>query len=489
MSSIIKDIVVRTNGELYIGVVGSVRSGKSTFIRKFIEKKVLPYVSENKDKIIDELPQSSSGKTIMTVEPKFVPSIPANITIENDINLSVRLVDCVGYVLKDSKGYINEDGTMKLVKTPWFVDDIPFIEAATLGTRKVMENHSHLGIVMTSDGSFGDFSREDYEAKETEIIEEMKKLNKPFMIVLNTVEPNNEKTTKLIENLKTKYNVNVLAIDVESMNETDIDNILKEALDEFDITRLNVSAPSWISNLSDSNEYKMVFKNHVSQVTGEYRKFKDVCNIMEYFKKCEMFTTVEVTSVNSGTGEVELSLECSDELYDEVLKSIIGDALDDKGLFITFLEECKEAKNEYFKYKAAIESVKNTGYGIATPLLEEMTLDEPSIVKQGGRYGIKLRALAPSIHMFKVDVESVFEPIIGTEEQSNKLLEKIMSDYDDNPNTIWTSEIFGRKLSEVVNDGVKAKLYLVPDNIQAKLRDCMEKIVNKGKGGLLAIIL
>jgi len=489
MSSTMKDIVSRTNGELYIGVVGVVRSGKSTFIRKFMETKVLPYVTVDKDKIVDELPQSAAGKAIMTVEPKFVPSNPANITIENEINLNVRLVDCVGYVINSAKGYVNEDGTMKLVKTPWFTDEIPFIEAASVGTKKVMENHSHIGLVLTADGSFNDFTRKEYEEVEEKLVEEMKNLNKPFVLVLNTTEPNSEKTKNLVSELEEKYNVSVIAVDVKELSEKDIDRILKEALNEFDITKLNISAPTWLSNLNDENEYKLMFNNYLKQATGQYRKFKDVNNILLYLKQCELFEDVTITSIDSGTGEIDMMLSCSEDLYQDILKQLVGPAIDDKGEFIKFLEEAVEAKNEYFKYKAAIESVKNTGYGISTPVLEEMLLDEPSIVKQGSRYGIKLRALAPSIHMIKVDVESTFEPIIGTEEQSNKLLEKIMSDYESDHNSIWSSEIFGRKLSEVVNDGVKAKLYLMPDDVQVKMRDCMEKIVNKGKGGLLAIVL
>lgn len=489
MSSTMKDIVSRTNGELYIGVVGSVRSGKSTFIRKFMETKVLPHIVGDKDKIIDELPQSSAGKQIMTVEPKFVPSNPANITIENEINLNVRLVDCVGYILKSSKGYMNEDGSMKLVKTPWFIDEIPFSEAATLGTKKVMENHSHIGLVITSDGSFSDFDRNEYEEVEEKLVEEMKSLNKPFVLVLNTTEPNSEQTNVLVKTLEDKYNISVIPVNVNSLTENDIDNILREALNEFDITKLNINAPSWLSNLNDNNEYKILFNDYLKQATGQYRKFKEVNKILLYFKQCELFEDAVITSIDSGTGEVEMTLECNDDLYQDILKQLVGDAIEDKGEFIKFLEEAVEARNEYIKYKSALESVKETGYGICTPVLDEMVLDEPSIVKQGSRYGIKLRALAPSIHMFKVDVESTFEPIIGTEEQSNKLLEKIMADYESDHNSIWSSEIFGRKLSEVVNDGVKAKLYLMPDDVQTKMRDCMEKIVNKGKGGLLAIVL
>ena len=288
MSSTMKDIVSRTNGELYIGVVGSVRSGKSTFIRKFMETKVLPYVNEDKNKIIDELPQSSAGKTIMTVEPKFVPSNPANIIIENEINLNVRMVDCVGYVLKSSKGYANEDGTPKLVKTPWFMDEIPFLEAATLGTRKVMENHSHIGIVITSDGSFTEFRRDEYEEVEYEIVEEMKKLNKPFVVVMNTKEPNSDNVKYLCEQLTIKYEVTVLPVNVNEMSENDIDCILKESLNEFDITKLNINAPNWLTNLSEENEYKITFDSYIKQATGQYRKFKEVNSILSYLKECEL---------------------------------------------------------------------------------------------------------------------------------------------------------------------------------------------------------
>ncbi len=489
MSSTMKSIVSRTNGELYIGVVGSVRSGKSTFIRKFMEIKVLPYVVDDKNKIIDELPQSSAGKNIMTVEPKFVPSNPANIILEDNINLNVRLVDCVGYVIEKSKGYINDDGSPKLVKTPWFTDEIPFMEAASVGTKKVMENHSHIGLIMTSDGSFGDFKRNDYEEVESQLVDEMKQLNKPFVLVVNSNQPNSDSTLLLCEQLKVKYEVSVLAVNVNELTEKDIDLILKEALNEFDITKLSINAPNWLTNLNDANEYKVIFNSYIKQATGQYRKFKEVSEISVYLKECELFEDVQITSIDSGTGEVEITLNCYNKLYEDILQDLVGPCILDKGEFIKFLEDAVEAKNEYFKYKSALESVKNTGYGISTPILEEMVLDEPSIVKQGSRYGIKLRALAPSIHMIKVDVESTFEPIIGTEEQSNKLLEKIMNDYESDHNSIWSSEIFGRKLSEVVNDGVKAKLYLMPDDVQVKMRDCMEKIVNKGKGGLLAIIL
>jgi len=488
--SIIRNVVYRTNGEMYIGVVGSVRSGKSLFIRKFIENKVLPYVSEElKNNIIDELPQSADGRTIMTVEPKFVPANPATITIEKDLKLSVRLVDCVGYIIPSAKGYKNEDQTPRLVKTPWFSENIPFEDAATIGTKKVIENHSHIGILLTSDGSFGEFTRADYEAVEERLVDELINLDKPFVIVLNTTQVNSEKTKVLVEDLTQKYQVSVVPVDVYNMTNSDIDRILKEALNEFDISKLDIKVPNWLTVLDDEHRVKREFNELISDVTGEFRKFKHATLIKEKLSECELFDSVEITNLDSGTGEVTIEIGLSDDLYNKIVEEIIGDAINDRGKFISMLQEAKIAQREYSNYKSALEQVKATGYGIAIPQVENMVLETPEVIKQGSRYGIRLRALAPSIHMIKVNVESSFEPIIGSEEQSKKLLEKLIQDYESNPNEIWNSEIFGRKLSEVVNDGVKAKIYMLPENVQFKVRESLEKIVNKGRGGIIAIIL
>lgn len=490
-NNIIRDVTFRTNGEMFIGVVGPVRSGKSMFIRKFMEIKVLPFVEslDLKNKIIDELPQSAEGKAIMTVEPKFVPSNAVTINVETDLTLSVRLVDCVGYIIPSAKGYSNEDATPRLVRTPWFNENIPFVDAATIGTKKVIENHSNLGILMTSDGSFGEFTRHEYERVEENMVDEMKKLNKPFVIIVNTTSPNSESTKALVKALEEKYEVCVVAINVMDLNNNDIDNILRKALSEFDINELNIKVPSWIQALHDDSPYKKEFNEVIESVTGEFRKFKHIDLIKETLAETEFFDEVRITNIDSATGDVEITIDCSDELYNTIIRDLIGDSIDERGKFITLLQEFTVAKKEYDCYRTALETVKATGYGIAIPTLEDMVLDTPEVVKHGGRYGVKLRAIAPSVHMIKVDVESTFEPIIGTEEQSKKLIETIMLGYEDNPIAIWNSEIFGRKLSEVVNDGIKAKLYLVPENAQQKFRESLEKVVNKGKGGILAIIL
>lgn len=491
MSNVIRDVVYRTNGEMYIGVVGSVRSGKSMFIRKFIQTKVLPLVDSEdlKHKIIDELPQSAEGKAIMTVEPKFVPSTPIQITVDDNLKLNARLVDCVGYIIESAKGYMNEDGTPRLVRTPWFSDNIAFEEAATIGTQKVISNHSHIGILMTSDGSFGEFSRNEYERVEERLVEELKELNKPFVIVLNTTSPNSNNARHLAEDMTNKYGVEVVPVNVMDLTERDIDNILRESLNEFDISKLELKVPTWISALDDSNRYKSEFNALIESITGEYRKFKEASAIRDNLSTYPALKRVEISNIDSGTGVVEITVEFQDGIYDEILSDILGGDIDDKGQFITLLQNFVRAKNEYDKISTALETVRATGYGIATPTTEDMALDTPEIIKQGSRYGIKLRAMAPSIHMIKVNVESSFEPIIGTEEQSKKLLEKIMEEYDEDPNAIWNSEIFGRKLSDVVNDGVKAKLYLFPENLQYKMIESLEKILNKGKGGILVIML
>lgn len=491
MNNVIRDVYYRTNGEMYIGVVGSVRSGKSMFIRKFIQTKVLPFVEDEeiKNKIIDELPQSAEGKAIMTVEPKFVPTTPVQITVEDNLKLNVRLVDCVGYILENAKGYENEDGSPRLVRTPWFSENIAFEDAATIGTQKVITNHSHIGILMTSDGSFGEFTRHDYEDVEDKLVEQLKNLDKPFVIVVNTAEPNSSKTLKLVEELAKKYGVSVIPINVMDLNDRDIDLVLKEALNEFDISKLELKIPTWISALDDCYAKKQTFNEIVSETTGEYRKFKDVQKMRDKLAECDLFSKVEISNIDSGTGEVEITIDFKDELYDEIVNEILGKPIEDKGEYIALLQSFVRAKNEYDKLATAIESVKATGYGIANPDVSDLELDKPEVIKHGSRYGIKLRAIAPSIHLIKVDVESTFEPIIGSEEQSKQLLKKIMDDYDTDPNAMWNSEIFGRKLSEVVNDGIKAKLYLIPENVQYKLRQCLEKIVNKGRGSIIAIIL
>lgn len=489
-SKVFKDVCNRTNGELYIGVVGSVRSGKSMFIRKFIECKVLPFANEDeKNKIIDELPQSAEGKTIMTVEPKFVPTIPSTILVDENVTLNVRLVDCVGYAMKSSKGYESSDGTPRMVKTPWFTETISFLDAAEVGTTKVIENHSNVGVLITSDGSFGEFSRKDYEENEEKIVNKLKSLNKPFVIVLNSNKPNSDDTIELKNYLENKYGVSVVNVSVKDLQESDIDKILNASLEEFDISKLDIEAPNWLNALDDNDKYKQIFLDSINKASGTFRKFKEARNIQNMLSEEEIYKSVNIESLDPGTGVVKLVIECKDELYDEIIENLIGEAYHDKLEFLKLMQDSVYLRKFFKKYQSCLEQVNATGYAVAMPEIADMVLDTPSVVKQGSRFGINLHAHAPSIHMIKVDVESVFDPIIGTEEQSKMLIDKLMKEYEEDKEAMWEMEIFGRKLSEVVNEGIKSKLYMMPDDVQVKMIECLEKIVNKNKGGILTILL
>ncbi|MBQ8293282.1 MAG: stage IV sporulation protein A [Bacilli bacterium] len=488
---IIQEVAKRTKGEIYLGVVGAVRSGKSTFIRRFMEQKVLPLISDQSlyQKIQDELPQSADGKTIMTVEPKFIPSNNVKITIGDDVNFFVRLVDCVGYVIPSSKGYQNEDGSSRTIQTPWSTEEMPFEEAAQMGTKKVIETHSNIGIVVTSDGSFGDFTRNEYEMIEEQIICELKEAGKPFVVVLNTAYPYDQKTLNLKEDLMEKYSVSVIVLDVVNMQEEDIDNLLKVALDEFDIEELNINLPNWVEVLNDEISFKNNFNQELGITTGNYRKMKDVFKIQEAFKTSGLFDTVEVVDINPGTGIVVLDLGCSEDVYNQVVEEILGGSIDDKAKFIQTIQDMQVARGTYDKVGPALKATEQCGYGISMPKVSDMVLSTPELIKQGGRYGIKIKATAPAIHLVQVEVESTFEPIIGSIEQSQALIDHMLEDYEEAPEKVWNSEIFGRKLCDVIGDGIRAKINSVPDIVQCKYKESLAKVVNSGKGGVISIIL
>lgn len=490
-NEIMRNVVRRTGGEIYLGIVGSVRSGKSTFIRRFVETKVLPYITDEEiySKVADELPQSSSGKTIMTVEPKFVPTLNTSIDIAEDLSINIRLVDCVGYVIPSSKGYLNEDGTKRQVQTPWFSDMIPFEEAASLGTKKVIESHSNIGVVLTSDGSFSEFTREEYEEVEQQVIEELKNLNKPFVIVVNTLNPNSEETKELVYELECKYNVKVIAVNAKEMTDKDIDVILKAVLEEFDISEINLNVPEWINELDDDFLYKKEFDEVLSSTTGTYRKMKDVYLIQDKLKECELFDSVYTTDVDPGTGIVNIDITFKEELYKNVLEEIIGEKILDKANFIKILLEFKKSKIVNDRFGDCLEQLDTDGFVITKPTISDMELASPEVIKQSGRHGIKLKAVAPAILMVKLNVESSFEPIIGSAESSSQLINYMLEDYQTNPEKVWNSEFFGRKLCEVINDGVKAKINNVNKDVLLKYKNSMEKVVNNKRGSIIAIVI
>ena len=486
---IIKSITERTGGDLYLGVVGAVRTGKSTFIKKVIENLVVPNIEDEyeKKRALDEIPQSAQGKTIMTTEPKFVPSNAAEIKIE-EFTTNVRLVDCVGYVIPGAKGYEDDNGP-RMVKTPWYDEEIPFVEAAEIGTDKVIKDHSSIGIVITTDGSFGEIERKNYVEAEERIVGELKEIGKPFIVVLNSAHPMLPETERLAESLRENYQVPVMPISIESMKEIEIYNILKEALYEFPVVEVKVNMPEWIACLSKDNWLKKIYIEKIRESVFEIDKVRDIDNIISHFQNCEYIEKSYISEVDTSTGIVTINLTAPNDLYNKVLKDIIGVDITSKSQLLSLFQEYNEAKHEYDQIKSALKMVKTTGYGVASPTLEDMKLDKPEIIKQGSRYGVKLKAVAPSIHMIRVDVESTFEPIIGSEIQSKELIDYLMKDQETDPTNIWKSEIFGRSLDVIVKEGIQAKLSLMPENARHKLQQTLSKLVNKGSGNLFAIVL
>ncbi len=488
-NTIIKNIALRTGGDIYLGVVGAVRTGKSTFIKKVVENLIVPNIEDEYDRkrALDEVPQSAAGKTIMTTEPKFVPNNAAKINID-DFSCNIRLIDCVGYLIDNAKGAEDENGP-RLVKTPWYDEPIAFSEAAEVGTEKVIRDHSTIGIVVTTDGSIGEFQRSDYLEAESRVIRELKELGKPFIVIVNSTHPMLPDTEKICEKLRGEHDVPVLAMNIENMNQKDMYDILREALYEFPILEVKVNMPEWIAILNPKNEIKKGYIQAIRESVVEVDKLRDVEKINQHFLGIETISKSYLSEIDPATGEVTINLEAPADLYNQVLTDIIKIDVTNKAELLSLFQDFNEAKKEYDQIKYALKMVKQTGYGVASPTLEDMKLDTPEITKQGPRYGVKLRATAPSIHMIRVDVNSTFEPIIGSELQSKELIDYLMKDYDENPSNIWKSEIFGRSLDVIVQEGIQSKLMMMPDNIRFKLQNTLTKIVNKGSNNMIAIVL
>ena len=486
---IIKNIAKRSGGDIYLGVVGAVRTGKSTFIKRMVETLIVPNIEDEyeRKRALDEIPQSAAGKTIMTTEPKFVPNNTAKIKID-DFTCNIRLIDCVGYMIDKAQGATDENGP-RMVKTPWYTEEIPFVEAAEIGTEKVIKDHSTIGIVITTDGSIGDFERNDYLEAETRVIEELKGIGKPFIVILNSTHPTLPETQRLAESIKEQYQVPVLPISVEQMNEKEMYDILREALYEFPVLEVKVNMPEWIAILKANHPVKENYINAIRESVIEIDKLKDIEHITDHFLDNEMIEKAYLSEVDPSTGIITITLTAPGDLYNKVLTDIIKVDVKNKADLLALFQEYNIAKKEYDQIKYALKMVKQTGYGVATPSIEDMKLDKPEIVKQGPRYGVKLKAVAPSIHMIRVDVESTFEPIIGSEVQSKELIDYLTKDKDKNPNDIWKSEIFGRSLDSIVQEGIQAKINMMPDNIRLKLQTTLAKVVNKGSNNLIAIVI
>ncbi|MBO1624445.1 stage IV sporulation protein A [Bacillus cereus] len=487
---IFKDIAERTGGDIYLGVVGAVRTGKSTFIKKFMELVVIPNIENDSDRqrAQDELPQSAAGRTIMTTEPKFVPNQAVSIHVDDGLEVNIRLVDCVGYTVPGAKGYEDENGP-RMINTPWYEEPIPFHEAAEIGTRKVIQEHSTIGVVITTDGTIGEIPRRDYIEAEERVINELKEVGKPFIMIINTVQPYHPDTEQLRQSLSEEHDIPVLAMSVESLRETDVYNVLREALFEFPVLEVNVNLPSWVMVLNEGHWLRQSYQEAVQETVKDIKRLRDVDRVVWQFSQYEFIDRASLAGIDMGQGVAEIDLYAPDELYDQILKEVVGVEIRGKDHLLKLMLDLSHAKTEYDQVSDALRMVKQTGYGVAAPALADMSLDEPEIIRHGSRFGVKLKAVAPSIHMIKVDVESTFEPIIGTEKQSEELVRYLMQDFEDDPLSIWNSDIFGRSLSSIVREGIQAKLSLMPENARYKLKETLERIINEGSGGLIAIIL
>lgn len=487
--SILKDIGLRNNGDIYLGVVGPVRVGKSTFIKRFMEVMVIPHISNEDDKkrALDELPQSGLGKTIMTMEPKFVPANAVEINVEENLSVKVRLIDCVGYIIENSQGYL-EDGKMRLVKTPWFSETIPFDEAAKIGTQKVIKEHSTLGICIVSDGTITEFKREEYLSAEEQVIEELNSIEKPYVIVLNTKTPSAETTFNLKNELEKKYNVPVIAVNVESMTENDATEILRQALYQYPISNIDVALPNWVSVLDENHYLKQSIKNSIEEAMGNARTIRDVNTINDVIKNNEYIANSSLSNVDTGTGVVTVQMEVKDGLYETILKELVGCEISDKAQLIAVLTEFVKAKREYQLIGSALQMAETTGYGFSNASLETMKIEKPTATKSGNRYGVKIKAIASTYHIIKVDLETSFEPTLGSKMQSDYFLDYLLKAYEEDPKKVLECELFGQKFGDIIKAGITGKLATLPEPIKIKLQQLIKTISNKGKSNLIAFV-
>ena len=489
-TDIYKDIAQRTGGDIYIGVVGPVRTGKSTFIKKFCETLILPHAPADfsRERMTDELPQSSAGRTIMTTEPKFIPEKGARITLEQNAEMNVRLVDCVGYIVPSSLGYI-EDDAPRMVKTPWFEEEIPFNMAAEIGTKKVIAEHSTIGLVVTTDGSISEIPREEYEEAEERVINELKEIKKPFVTLLNCVYPQSASAMNLAARLSEKYGVPVLPVNCLQLTEAEIKRILSEILFEFPLKKITVDFPAWLGALGDGSPVRQTLFELVRAASADVTRLRELDDFSAALTASSEIVSSSPEQISFGTGSAVFSAEPDDALFYGVISDIVGRDVGCDTDLIGLLKELSDVKKRFCRIEKALEEVNTTGYGIVMPSIDEMTLEEPEIVRQGSKYGVRLKAGAPSIHLLRADIKTEIAPVVGSEKQSEELVKYLLDGFEEDPSKIWESNIFGKSLDDLVNEGLKAKLTHMPFEARQKLQQTLEKVINEGCSGLICIII
>lgn len=488
--NIYSDISQRTNGDIYIGVVGPVRTGKSTFIKKFMDTIVVPNMdsSYRRDRAIDEMPQSAAGRTIMTTEPKFIPEQAVKVKVDDSATFSVRMIDCVGYIVPSALGYIENDQP-RMVMTPWYDEPIPFNMAAEIGTKKVITEHSTIGLVITTDGSISDIPREEYEEAEERVVKELKEINKPFVVLLNCTDPNSNSSASMASQMQEKYKVPVAPVNCLEMEEGQIRDILSKVLFEFPVKAIKVDMPRWLSSLEKNHWLRSAVYGTIQNSASKISRIREVGSIVNDINQCEYVSGAKTESIDLGTGNARVAVNLQPNLFYKILGEKTGIDIEDEGGLLDSILGLAKIRDKYNKIKDAYQDVQDTGYGIVMPDIEELTLDEPEIIKQGGKYGVRLKAAAPSIHMMKTKITTELTPIVGSEQQSQDLIMYMLKEFEESPSKIWESNIFGKSLHELVNEGLHNKLYRMPTDARDKVRETIERIINEGCNGLICIIL
>ena len=487
---IYSDIAARTGGDIYIGVVGPVRTGKSTFINRFMEQFVIPNIESDfrKERAIDELPQSSAGKTIMTTEPKFIPEEAVRVNIEGGASFNVRMIDCVGYIIPSAIGYIENDAP-RMVDTPWFDDPVPFNMAAEVGTEKVITQHSTIGLVVTTDGSITDLPRDEYEECEQRVINELKGINKPFVVLMNSTDPDSKSVKELCDELSQRYEAPVMPVSCIDLDEDDIRKILTQILYSFPVREINISMPSWINSLKKGHWLKDSVFGHIKTAAFGVKNLRDVNSLSDELEGCEYITASKVTEIDLGNGSANVKADLEPSLFFKIIGEVTGLEVSDENQLMDSIFELVKVRKRFEKFSDALDEMEATGYGIVMPTMDEMTLAEPEILKQGTKYGIRLKASAPAVHLLKTSINTEVAPIVGSEKQSEELVLYMLNDFEDSPDKIWSSNIFGKSLHELVNEGLHAKMNKLPSDARNRLRETIERMINEGCSGLICFIL